>query len=403
MEQKLSIRDLDLKGKRVLIRVDFNVPLDEKGVISDPSRILAALPTVRYALEQGAAVILLSHMGRPKGKVDPAASLKVCVPLLEKELRVPVRFISDCVGESVLNAVRTLAPGDVALLENLRFHAAEEDPSKDPKFASSLAALGDCYVNDAFGAAHRAHASITALPTCFPKKAAEGFLLEQEVSILSNLLKHPESPFAALLGGAKASGKIPLLEALAERLDLLLIGGAMAFTFLQAQGKAIGGSLCEKDCQESAKAIMERCRQRKIPLLLPVDVWVVPVQKPLNPAAARVVTIEQGIPDHEQGVDIGPATVELFTKALKEVKTVFWNGPMGIFEIPQFAKGTIAMAHAVADTKCCSVVGGGDSLAAVQMTGLGPRMTHLSTGGGASLEYLEQGSLVGVEALSPKK
>lgn len=401
MGKKLSIRDLDLKGKKLLVRVDFNVPLDDKGAISDSSRILAAIPTLRYALDQGASLILLSHMGRPKGKKDPSASLKLCVPELEKALHVPVRFLSDCIGDDVSKAVKHLSPGEVLLLENLRFHAAEEDPSKDPTFVSSLGALGDCYVNDAFGAAHRAHASVTELPKLFPACAAQGFLMEKEVQVLDTLLKDPARPFAALLGGAKASTKIPLIKALTERLDLLLIGGAMAYTFLQAQGFAMGGSLCEKECLSEANAVISRCQDKGIPLLLPIDIWVVPVGKPLNIEAARLVQIEDGVPDEEQGVDIGPATIELFTKALKDVKTVFWNGPVGVFEVPKFAKGTLAMANAVASVKGCSIVGGGDSLAAVQMSGLGAKMTHLSTGGGASLEYLEQGSLVGVDALSP--
>lgn len=405
MEQKLSIRDLDLKGKKLLVRVDFNVPLTETGAIRDSSRILAALPTLRYAIEKGAALILLSHMGRPKGKRDPSNSLAVCIPELEKELNVPVRFLPDCIGEQVSQAATNLKPGEVLLLENLRFHPAEEDPSKDPTFVPSLAALGDCYVNDAFGAAHRAHASITGLPKCFPAKAAQGFLLEQEVRVLSGLLKDPVRPFAALLGGAKASSKIPLLEALNEKLDLLLIGGAMAFTFLQAKGYAIGGSLCEKEALESARSMMCRCTKKNIPLLLPLDVWVVPVgsvRSSLESVTPRLVLMEQGINENDQGVDIGPATIALFTDALKDVATVFWNGPMGIFEIPQFAQGTTAMAHAVAQVKGCSVVGGGDSLAAVHATDIADKMTHLSTGGGASLEYLEQGSLVGVDALSDR-
>lgn len=399
MGKKLSIRDLDLKNKKLLVRVDFNVPLDDNGAISDPSRILAAIPTLRYALDHGAALILLSHMGRPKGKKDPSASLKICVPALEKALNTPVRFVSDCVGDEATQAAAQLKPGDVLLLENLRFHAAEEDPSKDPTFVKSLANLGDCYVNDAFGAAHRAHASITELPKLFSSHAAQGFLMEKEVEVLENLLKAPSRPFAALLGGAKASTKIPLIKALTERIDLLLIGGAMAYTFLKAQGFSIGGSLCETEYLDEARSIINQCQKKGIPLLLPIDVWVVPTGKPFNIQAKHLVQIENGVPSGEEGVDIGPATIELFTKALSDVQTVFWNGPVGVFEVSPFEQGTLAMAKAVASVKGTSVVGGGDSLAAVALSGLSNQMTHLSTGGGASLEYLEQGSLVGVDAL----
>lgn len=402
MQPRLSIKDLDLKGKKVLVRVDFNVPLDEKGAIRDNSRIVAAMPTLRYVLDHGGALIILSHMGRPKGKIDPSASLAVCVKEIEKQLNTKVHFLPNCIGGEVTAAVKNLKPKEVLLLENLRFHAAEEDPTKDPAFATSLASLCDCYVNDAFGAAHRAHASITEIPKHFPKLSAQGFLMEQEVKVLNQLLEHPKPPFAALLGGAKASGKIPLLQALVTRLDLLIIGGAMAFTFLRAQGQKVGGSLYEQDCLQIAQEIMDACQAKNIPLLLPVDVWVVPKQTPLNPKAARVVSMQEGIADEDQGVDIGPATIDLFTKAIKKAATVFWNGPMGIFEIPEFAKGTMAMAKAVSEIKGFSVVGGGDSLAAVHMAGVDAKISHLSTGGGASLEYLEHGRLVGVDALSPR-
>lgn len=401
MQPRLSIKDLDLKGKKVLARVDFNVPLDDRGAIRDNSRILAALPTLRYVLDHGGSLIILSHMGRPKGKVDPSASLAVCVKELEKQLNTKVRFLSDCVGEEVAAAAKNLKPKEVLLLENLRFHAAEEDPAKDPTFAAALSALGDCYVDDAFGAAHRAHASITEIPKHFPKLSAQGFLMEQEVDVLDQLLEHPKTPFAALLGGAKASDKIPVLQALVKRLDILIIGGAMAFTFLRAQGYKIGGSLYEQDCLQLAQEIMDACKAKNIQLLLPVDVLVVPKQTPLNPKAARVASMQEGIADTDQGVDIGPATIDLFSQAIKKAATVFWNGPMGIFETPEFAKGTMAMAEAVAAIKGFSVVGGGDSLAAVHMAGVEAKISHLSTGGGASLEYLEHGHLAGVDALSP--
>lgn len=381
------------------MRVDFNVPLNDDLTISDDSRIRAALPSIQYALDQGAAVVLMSHLGRPKGKIDPKFSLAPCAQRLSQLLGRPVAMAPDCIGPEVERLTKALKPGSVLLLENLRFHDAEEHPEKDPDFAQKLAKLGDCYVNDAFGAAHRAHASITEITTFFPKKAAMGFLMETELSYLGEKLSHPKRPFFAVLGGAKVSTKIGLVKSLIPRIDGLFLGGAMAFTFLKALGVPIGTSLCEDDRLSEASEILTLCQTRGVRVWLPTDVVVVR-QLPHKDDVPRTVSLKAGISEGDQGVDIGPDTIVRFTQGLQEAATIFWNGPMGIFEIPAFAKGTYAIAEAIAKVKGTTIVGGGDSVSAMHQLGLADKMSHLSTGGGASLEFLEGGTLVGVEALS---
>ncbi|MCS7061404.1 MAG: phosphoglycerate kinase [Anaerolineae bacterium] len=385
---KRTIKDLrDLQGKRALVRVDFNVPL-KNGQITDDTRIRAALPTITYLLEQGAAVVLMSHLGRPKG-VDPSQSLKPVAEHLAKLLGRPVQFAEDCVGEAAEAKSKALKAGDVLLLENLRFHKEEE--KNDPDFAKQLAAHGDVYVNDAFGSAHRAHASVEAVAHFLP--AAAGFLMEKEINYLGGVLDNPQRPFVAILGGAKISDKLPVIQNLAKLADKLIIGGGMANTFLKAEGYEMGDSLVENEAIEQARELLTTCSGK---LILPVDVVVADAFS--NDANAETVSVG-GVKPGWRILDIGPHTIMKYVDALKGARTIFWNGPMGVFEFPKFAAGTTEIAKAVADSGAISVIGGGDSVAAVEQAGIADRISHISTGGGASLEFMEGKMLPGVAAL----
>ena len=389
---KKTVRDLDVKNKRVLVRVDFNVPLDEKQQITDDTRIVAALPTIRYLLEQGAAVILMSHLGRPKGQPKREFSLATVAKRLSELLGRPVRMAQDCVGPAVQQAVADLKPGEVLLLENLRFHA--EETKNDPAFARQLASLADLYVNDAFGTAHRAHASTEGVARDLP--SAAGFLLEKELDFLGKAVQSPARPFVAILGGAKISDKIGVIDNLLGKVDKLLIGGGMANTFLKAQGYDVAESLVEDNSLDSARALMQ---QGKDKLVLPVDIVV--ADSFANDAQKRVVEVD-AVPAGWRILDIGPETVKTFREILNRAKTVVWNGPMGVFEFPEFAQGTFALAQTLADLQATTIIGGGDSAAAVEQSGLADKMTHISTGGGASLEFLEGKILPGVAALDAR-
>ena len=394
---KKTIRDLNLKGRRVFIRVDFNVPL-KGGVIGDDTRIQASLPTIEYALEAGAsAVVLASHLGRPKGKPNPDMSLQPVAKRTGELLRKDVAFAGDCVGATAANAVKSLPRGGVVLLENLRFYPEEE--KNDENFAAELASLADVYVNDAFGAAHRAHASVAAIVQ-FLREAGAGLLMEQELRYLGEAVGHPARPYVAVLGGAKVSDKIEVIENLIPRVDRLLIGGAMAYTFLKTQGKPVGTSLVEDDKQEAARDILERAKARGLSLMLPVDhVVAAKVEPNLH---TETLSVEDPRIDDRMGLDIGPRTATMYANALHDARMVVWNGPMGVFEIDAFAQGTMAVAHAVADVKGTTIIGGGDSIAAVKKAGVEDRITHISTGGGASLEFLGGRTLPGVAALPDK-
>lgn len=401
MTGKLLIKDLKINGKKVLMRVDFNVPLDKEGKITDDTRIRAALPSINHVLDYGGSLILMSHLGRPKGKQSTEFSLAPCAKRLSELLNRPVLIAPDCVGPAVEKMAEHLQTGQILMLENLRFHEAEEKPEIDPEFAKRLAKLADLFVNDAFGAAHRKHSSTVMVAQEFPEKAAAGFLMEKEITFLGELLSNPERPFCALIGGSKISSKIGVLKALIQKVDTLLIGGGMAYTFLKAQGIPIGNSIHEDDFLELAKEVIQGCKQKKVILQLPVDLVV--ADKIDENAETRLISVEvEGIPEGFEGVDIGPKTKELFTKYLQEAKTIFWNGPVGVFELPKFAEGTNAIAKVIADLPAKKIVGGGDSVAAVQQLNLAEKMTYISTGGGASLEYIEFGTLPGIEALSDK-
>jgi len=391
---KRSIRDLTLKGRRVFIRVDFNVPL-KGGVIGDDTRIRESLPTIQYALDAGASrVVLASHLGRPKGKPNPDMSLAPVAKRLGELLNRPVTFASDCVGEVAEKAVKDAPEGGVILLENLRFHAEEE--KNDEAFAQKLCKLCDVYVNDAFGAAHRAHASVDALVKLVPAAGA-GLLMQKELTYLGQALENPARPFVAILGGAKVSDKIEVIENLIPRVDTLIIGGAMAYTFFKAMNKPVGKSLVEDDKLDAARDIMANAQKRNLPLLLPVDHVVAP--KLEAGAPTEVLLVGDGAIGDRMGLDIGPTTIAGYTDALKNAHTVVWNGPMGVFEIDSFAAGTIAVAHAVAAVKGTTIIGGGDSIAAVKKAGVADHITHISTGGGASLEWLGGRTLPGVAVL----
>jgi phosphoglycerate kinase len=392
---KLSIRDLELHGKRVFLRVDFNVPI-EKGEVVEAWRIEAALPTIRYALEHGARVIVASHLGRPKGRRDPKYSLQPVARKLSELLGQEVPLAPDCIGAEVVARVDRLTDGSALLLENLRFHPGEE--KNDPEFARQLALLADLYVNDAFGAAHRAHASTEGI-TRFVRVAAAGFLMERELEYLGRLLAQPEHPFVVVLGGAKVADKILVIENLLTRADAVLIGGAMAYTFLRARGEDVGASRVESDQLELARKLMTEAEARSVDFLLPVDHVV--LERSEGETTTRVVRTEE-FPDKAIGMDIGPETMRLFASWISRARTVFWNGPVGVFEQPPFDQGTLAIAQALAACPGVTVVGGGDSLAAIRRSGVAERITHLSTGGGATLEFLAGIELPGVRALTNK-
>jgi phosphoglycerate kinase len=398
---KLSITQLDLNKKRVFLRADFNVPLSGEGKITDDTRIRETLPTIQFALRNGARVIAASHLGRPKGKPNPKMSLKPVAERLRALLReqkseAEVSFASDCVGAVAEQMSASLAPGNLLLLENLRFHFEEE--ANDEKFSQALARVADYYVNDAFGTAHRAHASTVGI-THFVEKSATGLLMQKELTYLGKALEDPQRPFVAILGGAKVSDKIEVIRNLMGKVDVLLIGGGMAFTFLKASGIAVGKSLVEEDKVALARKLLDEAGLRHLKLLLPVDHVI--ADKIAADAQVSVLAEGSPIPDDRMGLDIGPKTVALFAAEISAAKTIVWNGPMGVFEVTPFAEGTIKIAKAIAaNSSCTSIVGGGDSVAALHLAGVAEQITHISTGGGASLEFLEGKKLPGVEALT---
>jgi phosphoglycerate kinase len=399
MLKKLSVRDLPVAGKRVLTRVDFNVPLDKEGKVADATRIEASLPTIRYMIEKGARVILMSHLGRPKGKRVEGMSLRPVAEKLKMFLRKDVAFAEDCIGEPARRVALALKDGDVALLENLRFHPQEE--ANDSEFSRQLASLGELYVNDAFGSAHRAHASTVGVTEHLALSAA-GFLMQKEVDYLGRVLHEPKRPFVAIFGGAKVSDKLPVLRNIMQRVDKILVGGGMMFTFLAARGLKVGNSILEAESIPLAREIIEEAAGKGVLLLLPVDCVV--SASASEPGQTASVPVE-AIPDGVAGVDIGPRTVALFKEALSGAGTILWNGPMGVFEIATYAAGTLEIARALAEATAqgaVTVVGGGDSAAAIAKAGLEHAVSHVSTGGGASLEFLEGLELPGVAALTDK-
>lgn len=393
---KMSIDDVQVKGKRVLVRVDFNVPVDDQGQITDDRRIKAAIPTIKSLADRGAKVILVSHFGRPKGGPEDKYRMDAMGKRLSELMGKPVVKVNDSIGADSKKAIEALPEGGVVLLENVRFYKEEE--ANNEEFAKSLADLADIYVNDAFGTAHRAHAS-TAGVAKFLKPAVSGYLMQKEIDIMGKALSNPERPFVAILGGAKVADKLGVIKNLLEKVDTLIIGGGMAYTFLKAQGMEIGKSLLDAEKIEFAKEMMAQAKSRGIKLLLPVDVVVTDDFK--KPTMSKTVAVNQ-IPSDLQGVDIGPETIKLFAKEIKTAKTVIWNGPMGVFELPQFAVGTKAVAEALTRSKGTTIVGGGDSAAAVEQMGYAEKVTHVSTGGGASLEFMEGIELPGVAALTDK-
>ncbi len=393
---KKTVKDVDVRSRRVLVRVDYNVPLDAQGNVSDDKRITASLPTINYLLEQGARIILCSHLGRPKGEVKKEFSLAPVAKRLKELLPgVNIYFASDCIGEEAERKAAALKDGEILLLENLRFHKEEE--KNDPEFAKKLASLAEIYVNDAFGTVHRAHASTAGVAAYLP--AVAGFLIGKELSIMGGALENPERPFVAILGGAKVADKIGVITNLLNKCDTLLIGGGMAYTFFKAMGYEIGDSLLDAESIDLAKQLMETAKEKGVKLLLPVDTVVA---KAFAADAEHMTVASNAIPAGWQGLDIGEKTRELFAAEIKNAKTVIWNGPMGVFEFPEFAKGTEAVAKACAECGGTTIIGGGDSASAVKKLGYADKMTHISTGGGASLEFLEGKVLPGVAALNDK-
>ena len=393
MHRKLTIQDIPIRGKRIFLRADFNVPLDEQRNITDDRRIKSTLPTINYAIDAGAKVIIASHLDRPNGR-DPRYSLAPVAKRLQRLLDKEVRFLPDCVGEEVEKAVAAMKEGDVILLENLRFH--KEEQANDPAFAQALARLADVYVNDAFGTAHRAHASTEGIAHHVPVAVA-GFLMMREIRYLEEHISNPVRPFVALLGGAKVSGKIGVIENLGGRVDKVLVGGGMAFTFIKAQGFEVGDSLVEDDMLETARRIQEQAFRRGVKFYLPVDCVIA---RNLNAGTETMIVPVQEIPPGWKALDIGPATVKLFSEALANAKTIIWNGPMGVYEHDAFSRGTTAIAHAVADSYALTIVGGGDTADAVNRTGEAENMSFISTGGGASLQLLEGKELPGLAVLT---
>ena len=392
---KKTIKDIDLKGKKVLVRCDFNVPMDENKNITDNTRIVAALPTIKYLLENNCAVILCSHLGRPKGEFKPEFSLAPVAKELSKLLDKEVIMAKDVVGEDANKKAKELQAGQVMLLENVRYHREETD--NDPEFAKKLADMAEIYVNDAFGAAHRAHASTAGVAQYLP--AVSGFLIEKELKFLGNALNNPERPFVAILGGAKVSDKIGVIDSLLEKVDTLIIGGGMAYTFFKAQGYEVGNSICELDKLDLAKEAMAKAKEKGVKLMLPVDTKI---GKEFKPDTESKTVAWTEIPEGWEGFDIGEKSIEMFTEEIKNAKTVVWNGPVGLFEFDQFAIGTNAIAKTLSEIDATTIIGGGDSAAAVKKAGLQDKMTHISTGGGASLEFIEGKKLPGIECLQDK-
>ena len=392
---KKTIKDIDLKGKKVFVRCDINVPMDENQNITDNTRIVAALPTIKYLLEQNCKLVLASHLGRPKGEFKPEFSLQPVAKELSKLLGREVIMAKDVIGKDAMTKAANLKEGEILLLENVRFHREETD--NDPEFSKKLASMAEIFVNDAFGTAHRAHSSTTGIADYLP--AVSGFLIEKELKFLGNAVNNPERPFVAILGGAKVSDKIGVIDSLLEKVDTLMIGGGMAYTFFKAQGYGVGNSICEMDKLDLAKQAMEKAKQKGVKLLLPVDTKVGKEYKP--DTESKTVKYTE-IPDDWEGFDIGEETIKLFSDELKNAKTVVWNGPLGLFEFEQFAVGTNSIAKVLSEIDATTIIGGGDSAAAVKKAGLEDKMTHISTGGGASLEFLEGKKLPGIEALMDK-
>ena len=399
MTQVKTVDDLDLSGKKVFVRVDFNVPLDAAGSVSDDTRIKAALPTIKKLYEQNAKIILASHLGRPKGERVESMSLSPVAPVLSERLGLPVLFLNDCIGTDVEEAINGLQGGQIVLLENLRFHKGETE--NDPQFAKELASLADVYVNDAFGTAHRAHASTFGVPDLLPVKIS-GYLIAKELEFLGQKTSSPDRPFTVILGGAKVSDKIMVIDALLDKADTIIIGGAMAYTFALANGKKVGDSLSEPDKVELARSALQKAKEKGVRFLLPIDTLGTNSLNFDQKTLGETKVFEGDIEDGWEGVDIGPKTTELYAKEVAGAKTVLWNGPMGVFEIEDSSKGTFAVAQAVADGDGISIIGGGDSVKAINRSGYSGQVSFMSTGGGASLEFLEGKSLPGVSILDPK-